>query len=128
VPEAVKAAGRESRSGRSDGESGVGRVPAGTNGLVICAKSVRDTVDDDADSELLAADAVGLRFPRSELVASAAALFEPAKPWARGRDWLGVEPASGRFRITIGPGVVRLGWTSPVRAEKALERAVKSWM
>jgi len=35
-----------------------------------------------------------------------------------------VEPESGRFRITIGPGVVRLGWTSPVRAEKAAERAV----
>jgi hypothetical protein len=46
VPEAVKAAGRESGSGRSDGGSGVGRVPTGANGLVICAKSVRDTVDD----------------------------------------------------------------------------------
>lgn len=36
-----------------------------------------------------------------------------------------VEPESGRFRITVGPGVVRLGWTSPARAEKASERAVK---
>ncbi|WP_245831455.1 rolling circle replication-associated protein [Mycobacterium terramassiliense] len=35
-----------------------------------------------------------------------------------------MEPESGRFRITVGPGVVRLGWTSPVRAEKASERAV----
>jgi hypothetical protein len=58
------------------------------------------------------------------LVASAAALFEPAEPWAYGRDRLGVESESGRFRITVGPGVVRLGWTRPVRAEKASERAV----
>ena len=125
VPEAAKAAGRESGSGRSDGGSGVGRVPAGTNGLVICAKSVRDAVDDGVDAELSAADALGLRFPSPDLVASAAALFEPAQPWAHGRDRLGVEPESGRFRITVGPGVVRLGWTNPVRAEKASERAVK---
>ena len=125
VPEAAKAAGRESGSGRSDGGSGVGRVPAGTTGLVICAKTVRATVEGDVDAELSAADALGLRFPSPELVASAAALFEPAQPWAHGRDRLGVEPESGRFRITIGPGVVRLGWPSPVRAEKASERAVK---
>ena len=124
VPEAAKAAGRESGSGRSDGGSGVGRVPAGTNGLVICAKSVRDTVEGGVDAELSAADALGLRFPSPDLVASAAALFEPAQPWAHGRDRLGVEPESGRFRITVGPGVVRLGWTNPVRAEKASERAV----
>jgi hypothetical protein len=36
----------------------------------------------------------------------------------------GTEPESGRVRITVGPGVVRLGWTNPVRAEKAAERAV----
>ncbi|WP_242670266.1 rolling circle replication-associated protein [Mycobacterium decipiens] len=66
-----------------------------------------------------------MRFPSPDLVASAAALFEPVEPWAQGRDRLGVEPDSGRFRITIGPGVVRLGWTRPVRAEKASERAVK---
>jgi hypothetical protein len=58
------------------------------------------------------------------LVASAAALFEPADPWMDGHDRLGVEPESGRFRIMVGPGVVRLGWTSPVRAEKTSERAV----
>lgn len=125
VPEAVKAAGRESGSDRSDGGSGGGRVPAGINGLVICAKSVRDTAEGGVDAELSAADALGLRFPSPELVASAAALFEPAKPWSDGRDRLGVEPELGRFRITIGPGVVRLGWTSPVRAEKSSERAVK---
>lgn len=124
VPEAAKAAGRKSDSGRSDGGSGVGRVPAGTNGLVICPKSVRGTVDDGVAPELSAADVLGLRFPSPEMVASATALFEPAQPWACGRDRLGVEPESGRFRITIGPGVVRLGWTRPVRAEKASERAV----
>jgi hypothetical protein len=58
-------------------------------------------------------------------VAAAAALFEPAQPWAGGQDRLGVEPESGRSRITIGPGVVRLSWKNPIRAEKASERAVK---
>lgn len=124
VPEAVKAAGRESGSGRSDGGSGVGRVPAGTNGLVIYAKSVRDSAEGGVDTELSAADALGLGFPSPDLVASAAALFEPAQPWVHGQDRLGAEPESGRFRITIGPGVVRISWTSPVRAEKASERAV----
>ena len=124
VPEAAKAAGRESGSGRSDGGRGVGRVPAGTNGLVICAKSVRDSAERGVDPQLSAADALGLRFPGPELVASAAALFEPAEPWAHGRERLGVEPELGRFRITVGPGVVRLGWTRPVRAEMAAERAV----
>lgn len=123
-PEAGRAGGHESGSGRSDGGSGIDRVPAGTNGLVICAKSVRDSIEGGADAELSAADALGLRFPSSDLVTSAAALFEPAQPWADGQDRLGVEPESGRFRITIGPGVVRLGWTSPVRAEKASERSV----
>jgi hypothetical protein len=125
VPEAAKAAGRESGSGRSDGGSGGGRVPAGTNGLVICAKNVRDAIAGGLDVELSAADALGLRFPSPDLVASAAALFEASPGWACGRDRLGAEPESGRFRITIGPGVVRLGWTNPVRAEKASERAVK---
>ena len=122
--EAAKAAGRESDSGRSDGGSGVGRASTGTHGLVICAKSVRDTVEGSVDAELSAADALGLRFPRTDLVASAAALFERAQPWAHGPERLGEEPDSGRFRITVGPGVVRLGWTNPVRAEKASERAV----
>jgi len=78
VPEAAKAAGRESGSGRSDGGGGVGRVPAGTNGLVICVKSVRDTVEDGAEAELSAAHPVELRFPGPGLVASAATLFEQA--------------------------------------------------
>jgi hypothetical protein len=58
------------------------------------------------------------------MVASAAALFKPAAPWAHGRDRLGLEPESGRFRITVGPGVVRLSWTNPVRAEKSSDRDV----
>lgn len=125
VPEAAKAAGRESDSGRSDGGSGVGRVPAGTNGLVICAESVRESVDDGiATGEPRAIDALGLRFPTPAMVNEAAALFEPAPPWASGPERRGVEPESGRFRISIGPGVVRLGWTNPVRAEKTTERAV----
>ncbi|GAB4939855.1 hypothetical protein MAHJHV49_00430 [Mycobacterium avium subsp. hominissuis] len=126
APEAAKAAGRESGSGRSDGGSGVDRVPAGINGLVICAKSVRGPVAGGVDGEewRWACDALGLRFPRPELVASAASLFEQAPPWAHGRGRLGEEPESGRFRITIGPGVVRLSWTNPVRAEKCAERAV----
>ena len=93
-------------------------------GLVICAKSVRDTAEDGVDAELLAADALGLRFPRPDLVAAAASAFERAQPWAHGPDRLREEPESGRFRIAVGPGVVRLGWTSPVRAEKASERAI----
>jgi hypothetical protein len=125
APEAAKAAGRESGSGRSDGGSGGGGVPAGTDGLVICAKNVRDAGEGGVDADLSAADALGLRFPSPDLVASAAALFEPAQPWAHGRDRLGVEPESGRFRITVGPGVVRLSWKNPVRAENASERAVK---
>jgi hypothetical protein len=125
APEAAKAAGRGSGSDRSDGGSGVGRVPAGANGLVICAKSVRDPLlDGIATGDLRAIDALGLRFPSPEMVTAVAALFEPAAPWACGPARRGTEPESGRFRITIGPGVVRLGWTSPVRAEKTAERAV----
>ncbi|HYB38206.1 MAG TPA: hypothetical protein VEF72_22420, partial [Mycobacterium sp.] len=96
APEAVKAAGRESGSGRPDDGHGAGPTHANAGGLVICAKSVRDTVEGGVDAELLAADALRLRFPRPDLVASAAALFEPAEPWAHGRDPLGAEPESGR--------------------------------
>ncbi|WP_343573434.1 hypothetical protein [Mycobacterium sp.] len=65
-----------------------------------------------------------MQFPSPKMVTAAAALFEPAAPWACGPERRGVEPESGRFRITIGPGVVRLGWANPVRAEKTAERAV----
>ena len=102
---------------------GAGPSQATRGGLVICAKSVRDTAE-GVDAELSAADALGLGFPSPDSVASAAALFDRAQLWAQGRDRLDVEPQSGRFRIAVGPGVVRLGWTSPVRAEKASERAV----
>ncbi|MCH9736300.1 MAG: hypothetical protein K0U78_17395 [Actinomycetia bacterium] len=81
-------------------------------------------LDGIASGDLRAIDALGLRFPSPEMVTAAAALFEPAAPWASGPGRRGTEPESGRFRITVGPGVVRLGWTNPVRVEKAAERAV----
>lgn len=125
APEAAQAAGRESDSGRPDVDRGAGLNPAMAGGLVICAENVRDQLADGiAAGELRAIDALGLRFPSPEMVTAAAALFEPAAPWASGPDRRGTEPESGRFHITIGPGVVRLGWTNPVRAEKAAERAV----
>jgi hypothetical protein len=125
APEAAQAAGRESDSGRPDVNRGTGLNPATAGGLVICPKSVRDTVDDGVDAELWAIDALGLRFPSPEMVTAAAALFEPAAPWACGPARRGTEPESGRFRITVGPGVVRLWWTNPIRAEKAAEREVR---
>lgn len=91
----------------------------GPTGLVICAENVRDSLADGvATGDLRAIDALGLRFPSPEMVTAAAALFEPAAPWASGPDHRGTEPESGRFHITVGPGVVRLGWTNPVRAER----------
>lgn len=125
APEAAQAAGRESDSGRPDVERGNGLNPAPAGGLVICAENVRDSLADGvATGDLRAIDALGLRFPSPEMVTAAAALLEPAAPWASGPDRRGTEPESGRFHITVGPGVVRLGWTNPVRAEKAAERAV----
>jgi hypothetical protein len=100
-------------------------TPAMDGGLVICAENVRAPANDGiATGDLRAIDALGLRFPSPEMVTAAAALFEPAAPWACGSARRGTEPESGCFRITIGPGVVRLGWTNPVRVEKAAERAV----
>ena len=95
APEAVKAAGRESGRGRPDDGHGAGPNQATAGGLVICAKSARDTVEGGVVAEPLAADALGLRFPSPDLVATAAALFEPTEPWAHGRDRQGVEPESG---------------------------------
>ncbi|MCA2308826.1 hypothetical protein JF767_08370 [Mycobacterium intracellulare subsp. chimaera] len=125
APEAARPqGGRASAVGRTSTETpGLNLAAAG--GLVICAENVRESVDDGiATGELRAIDAMGLRFPSPEMVTAAAALFEPAAPWACGSGRRGVEPESGRFQISIGPGVVRLGWTNPVRAEKTAERAV----
>lgn len=125
VPEAVKAAGRESGSGWPDNGHGAGHTTAAGGGLVICAKNVRTPdAEVSGDREWRAVDALGMRFPSPEMVASAAALFDKAVPWATDWDRRGVEPESGRFRITVGPGVIRLGWTNPVRKEKASQRAV----
>lgn len=125
APEAAPAAGRESDSGRPDVNRSTGLNPATASGLVICAENVRAPLaDGTATGDLRAIDALGLRFPSPEMVTAAAALFEPAAPWACGPGRRGTEPESGRFRITVGPGVIRLGWTNPVRAEKTAERAV----
>lgn len=125
APEAARPQGeRATAVGRMSTEA-TGLNPAAAGGLVICAENVRESVRDEiATGELRAIDALGLRFPSPEMVAAAAALFEPAAPWASGPDRRGAEPESGRFRITVGPGVVRLSWTNPVRVEKAAERAV----
>lgn len=125
APEAARPQGaRATEVGRTSTEA-PGPTPAVDDGLVICAENVRDpALDGTAIGDLRAIDALGLRFPSPEMVTAAAALFEPAAPWACGSDRLAVEPESGRFRITIGPGVVRLGWTNPVRAERTAERAV----
>ncbi|MCV7227578.1 helitron helicase-like domain-containing protein [Mycolicibacterium komossense] len=125
APEAARPqGGRAPAVGRTSTEA-PGLNPAAAGGLVICAENVRESVGDSiATGELRAIDALGLRFPTPETVTAAAALFEPAAPWASGPARRGVEPESGRFRISIGPGVVRLGWTNPVRAEKTAERAV----
>ena len=125
APEAAPAAGRESGSGRPDANRGAGLNPVTAGGLVICAENVRaPLLDGIATGDLRAIDALGLRFPSPEMVTAAAALFEPAAAWAHGSERRGSESESGRFRITIGPSVVRLGWTNPVRIEKAAERAV----
>lgn len=125
APEAARPqGGRATAFGRTPTEA-PSLNPATARGLVICAENVRESADDGiAAGELRAIDALGLRFPSPEMVTAAAALFEPAPPWASGPGRRAVEPESGRFRIFIGPGVVRLGWTNPVRAEKTAERSV----
>jgi hypothetical protein len=117
--EAAPAAGRESDSGWPDVDRGTGLNPATAGGLVICAENVRDPLlDGIATGDLRAIDALGLRFPSPEMVTAAAALFEPAAPWASGRGRRGTESESGRFRITVGPGVVRLGGPIPSESRK----------
>lgn len=125
APEAARPqGGRATAIGRTSPEA-PSLNPATAGGLVICAENVREPVDDGiAAGELRAIDALGLRFPSPEMVTAVAALFEAAPPWACGPGRRGVEPESGRFRISVAPGVVRLGWTNPVRAEKTAERAV----
>lgn len=125
APEAARPQGaRATVVGRTSTEA-PGLTTAVDGGLVICAENVRDpALDGIATGELRAIDALGLRFPTPEMVTDAAALFEPAAPRASGPGLRRIEPESGRFRITVGPGVVRLGWTNPVRAEKTAERAV----
>lgn len=125
APEAARPQGGRAPAVGCTSTEAPGLNPAAAGGLVICAENVRESVDDGiATGELRAIDALGLRFPSPEMVTAAAALFEPAAPWACGPERRSAEPESGRFRISIGPGVVRLGWTNPVRVEKTAERAV----
>lgn len=125
APEAARPQGGRAPAVGCTSTEAPGLNPAAAGGLVICAENVRERADDGiATGELRAIDALGLRFPSPEVVTAAAALFEPAAPWASGPARRRVEPESGRFRISIGPGVVRLGWTNPVRAEKTAERSV----
>lgn len=125
APEAARPQGGRAPAVGRTSTVAPGLDPGAAGGLVICAENVRESVDGGvATGELRAMDALGLRFPSPEMVTAAAALFEPAAPWASGPDRRGAEPESGRFRITVGPGVVRLGWTSPIRVEKTAERAV----
>ncbi|OBH12341.1 hypothetical protein A9X04_17340 [Mycobacterium sp. E3247] len=125
APEAARPQGGRATAVDRTSTEAPGLNPAAAGGLVICAENVRESVDDaSAAGELRAIDALGLRFPSPEMVAAAAALFEPAAPWASGPARRGAEPESGRFRITVGPGVVRLSWTNPVRIEKTAERGV----
>jgi hypothetical protein len=91
----------------------------------MCQKCPAPAADSPASAEWRACDALWLRLPSPELVTSAASLFEQAQPWAAGNARRGTEPESGRFRLTVGPGVVRLAWTNPVRREKAAQRSVK---
>lgn len=125
APEAARPQGGRAPAVGRTSTAAPGLNPAAASGLVICAENVRESIGHGiATGELRAIDALGLLFPSPEMVTAAAALFEPAAPWASGADRRGAEPESGRFHITVGPGVVRLGWTNPVRAEKAAERAV----
>jgi hypothetical protein len=125
APEAARPQGGRAPAVGCTSTEAPGLNPAAAGGLVICAENVREPLlDGIATGDLHATDALGLRFPSPEMVTAAAALFEPAAPWACGSERRGTEFESGRFRVTIGPGVVRLGWTNPVRAEKTAERAV----
>lgn len=125
APEAARPQGGRAPAVGCTSTEAPGLNPAAAGGLVICAENVRESVGNGiATGEPRAIDALGLRFPTPEMVTAAAALFEPATPWACGPARREVEPESGRFRIHVGPGVVRLSWTNPVRAERGAERAV----
>jgi hypothetical protein len=98
----------------------------GPTGLLYVPKaSAPRPRDCPGGTEWRAYDALGLPFPSPELVNSAASLFEQAPPWAAAGARTGTEPESGRFRVTVARGVVRLAWTNPVRREKATQRAVE---
>lgn len=104
------------------GREADGADAAGT-GLVICAKNVRTAVDGEADDHL--GDVIRLTFPSSGEVATTAALFLSATPWARGKGLRGEQPEGLICRVHIGPGVVQLSSQNPVRAARAAEREIR---
>ena len=128
MPEAAADVGGRSACGSESATAAVAAAevacaPPAAPGLVICAKSRRAQADDVSGEPLRAGDALAPRFPGVEMVAPAAALFERPKQWADGPGLRGVQPEGGRFHLLIAPGLVRLGWTRPVRIEKSSERA-----
>jgi hypothetical protein len=98
APKAVKAAGRESCSGRSDYGKAQALARPPEAGLLYVPKVSATPSREALIRSCLAADALGLRFPRSNLVASATALFERTQPWAHGPD------LSARNRIPADSG------------------------
>jgi hypothetical protein len=98
APKAVKAAGRESCSGRSDDGRAQALARPPEVGLLYVPKVSATPSREALIRSCLAADALGLRFPRTNLVASATALFERTQPWAHGPD------LSARNRIPADSG------------------------
>jgi hypothetical protein len=98
APKAVKAAGRESCSGRSDDGRAQALARPPEVGLLYVPKVSATPSREALIRSCLAADALGLRFPRTNLVASATALFERTQPWAHGAD------LSARNRIPADSG------------------------
>jgi hypothetical protein len=98
APKAVKAAGRESCSGRSDDGRAQALARPPEVGLLYVPKVSATPSREALIRSCLAADALGLRFPRSNLVASATALFERTQRWAHGPD------LSARNRIPADSG------------------------
>lgn len=128
VPQAAADVGGRSASASEAAQAAAAAAdgscaPPPAPGLVICAKSVRAPVDARGDGAIQAGDALGLRFPGTELVSPAAGLFGRPVPWAAGAGLRNLQSEFGQFHLSISPGVLQLSWTRPLRTEKTLERA-----
>ncbi len=73
------------------------------------------SVGDALQTEWRLPETFGGSFPSPDLVAAAAGLLTPA------RSWTGLE--GPRWRLTVGPGMVRVSSTDAARAERSHERA-----